>query len=134
MCGWVHVWSACVVGYMCGWLHEYMSGWLHVCSATCSTNHSKWNIQWAYPLYPLIEKGSLVGESPNLQFVNVHLHDDNDYILTIIHIAYAIKVNLPKHSYRHMSSPLMGLVFQFRCPLRIQTNRTIHRTQNKPFP
>ena len=85
MCGQLHVWSAtCVVGYMCSWLHvwlatravSYMCGRLHVWSVTCGTNHSKSNVQWA--MYPLIGKGSLVGES---QLLNIHLHSDNEYLI-----------------------------------------------------
>ena len=74
-------------------------------------------------LYPLIEKGSLVGESPKftiiiiiLLLLNVHLHSDNDY-LTIIHKRNQRQSQ--KHSYRHLSSPLMGLVFQFEMFSRV---------------
>ena len=71
-------------------------------------------------LYPLIEKGSLVGESPKFTIIilllNVHLHSDNDY-LTIIHKRNQRQSQ--KHSYRHLSSPLMGLVFQFEMFSRV---------------
>ena len=79
MCGRLHVWSAtCVVSYMCGWVHvwsatcvvSYICGWLHVLLAACVVGcmwYQSFKIECSMgipSLYPLIEKGSLVGESP----------------------------------------------------------------------